>query len=431
MQSLRFDNASCASCPPIRETRPRGDRCTARCTRAWQPTPVARAAADCVFARSCGAARLRRSRHRIAGVRAGFRRQCAARRHAAVCGELRRPPVRPLGGAARRRSRDHAGRSHQRGRRALGAAAEGRRAHAVFAHRRRPRGAALVGPRVPVQRGDASSRRADHARAEPGGDRRGGRARHVLRRPPAAPSRARSCAASRRRSCASATSSCLRRASDVPLLKQLDRLHHPARFSRSSASRDAASRERLRAHWFAQVCERTARMVAHWMRVGFVHGVMNTDNMSILGLTIDYGPYGWIDDFDPDWTPNTTDAEGRRYRFGQQPQIAYWNLARLANALAPAFASVDPLQAGLAALRRRLRRRGSRAHRGKARAAPSAWTRTSRLMQALQRPAADRRGRHDLVLPRAEPTSIPTAPTLAPFGQRSTTRRSSGAPSRG
>jgi serine/tyrosine/threonine adenylyltransferase len=107
------------------------------------------------------------------------------------------------------------------------------------------------------------------------------------------------------------------------------------------------SGEELRAEWFAQVCERTARMVAHWMRVGFVHGVMNTDNMSILGLTIDYGPYGWIDDFDPDWTPNTTDAHGRRYRFGQQAQIAYWNLGQLANALVPAFASVDPLKAGL------------------------------------------------------------------------------------
>jgi len=105
--------------------------------------------------------------------------------------------------------------------------------------------------------------------------------------------------------------------------------------------------EQLRADWFAQVCERTARMIAHWMRVGFVHGVMNTDNMSILGLTIDYGPYGWVDNFDLDWTPNTTDAQGRRYRFGQQPQIAYWNLARLASALAPAFASLDPLHAGL------------------------------------------------------------------------------------
>ena len=102
-----------------------------------------------------------------------------------------------------------------------------------------------------------------------------------------------------------------------------------------------------RAEWFGQVCERTARMVAHWMRVGFVHGVMNTDNMSILGLTIDYGPYGWIDNFDLDWTPNTTDAEGRRYRFGQQPQIAWWNLVRLANALAPAFGAGEPLEAGL------------------------------------------------------------------------------------
>ena len=105
--------------------------------------------------------------------------------------------------------------------------------------------------------------------------------------------------------------------------------------------------EQLYAEWFAQVCERTARMIAHWMRVGFVHGVMNTDNMSILGLTIDYGPYGWIDDFDLDWTPNTTDAQGRRYRFGQQAQIAYWNLGRLATALAPAFGSDDPLRAGM------------------------------------------------------------------------------------
>jgi serine/tyrosine/threonine adenylyltransferase len=105
--------------------------------------------------------------------------------------------------------------------------------------------------------------------------------------------------------------------------------------------------ESLYAEWFAQVCERTARMVAHWMRVGFVHGVMNTDNMSILGLTIDYGPYGWVDNFDPDWTPNTTDAQRRRYRFGQQPDVAWWNLSRLAGALAPLFADVAPLQAGL------------------------------------------------------------------------------------
>ncbi len=105
--------------------------------------------------------------------------------------------------------------------------------------------------------------------------------------------------------------------------------------------------EALYAAWFAQVCERTATMIAHWMRVGFVHGVMNTDNMSILGLTIDYGPYGWVDNYDPEWTPNTTDAQRRRYRFGQQPDVAWWNLSRLAGALAPLFDGVEPLQAGL------------------------------------------------------------------------------------
>ncbi len=99
--------------------------------------------------------------------------------------------------------------------------------------------------------------------------------------------------------------------------------------------------------WFAEVCTRTAVMVAHWMRVGFVHGVMNTDNLSILGLTIDYGPYGWVDNFDPDWTPNTTDAQGRRYRFGQQSRVAFWNLAQFANALAPLFVSHEWLHEGL------------------------------------------------------------------------------------
>lgn len=110
---------------------------------------------------------------------------------------------------------------------------------------------------------------------------------------------------------------------------------------------DGAFDEALYRDWFAQVCERTAGTIAHWMRVGFVHGVMNTDNLSILGLTIDYGPYGWVDNYDPDWTPNTTDAHGRRYRFGWQPKIAHWNLMRLAQALSPLFGSAEPLQAGL------------------------------------------------------------------------------------
>lgn len=105
--------------------------------------------------------------------------------------------------------------------------------------------------------------------------------------------------------------------------------------------------ETLYADWFAEICARTAQLAAEWMRVGFVHGVLNTDNMSLLGLTIDYGPYGWIDAYDPDWTPNTTDAGGRRYRFGWQPAIARWNLIRLAQALSPLFADAAPLQAGI------------------------------------------------------------------------------------
>lgn len=98
---------------------------------------------------------------------------------------------------------------------------------------------------------------------------------------------------------------------------------------------------------FAEVAERTAEMVTHWMRVGFVHGVMNTDNMSVLGLTIDYGPYGFLDAYDPDWTPNTTDAGGRRYRYRHQPIVSLWNLGRFASALLPLVGEAGPLQATL------------------------------------------------------------------------------------
>jgi serine/tyrosine/threonine adenylyltransferase len=89
------------------------------------------------------------------------------------------------------------------------------------------------------------------------------------------------------------------------------------------------------AAWLSEVAERTARLVAHWQAVGFVHGVLNTDNMSILGLTIDYGPYGWTDNFDLGWTPNTTDAQQHRYAFGNQPTIGLWNCMRLGEALLP------------------------------------------------------------------------------------------------
>jgi uncharacterized protein YdiU (UPF0061 family) len=78
----------------------------------------------------------------------------------------------------------------------------------------------------------------------------------------------------------------------------------------------------------------TASLVARWQCVGFVHGVMNTDNMSMLGWTIDYGPFGFIDAFDPGYTPNTTDAYGR-YAWARQPAVARWNLLALAQALLP------------------------------------------------------------------------------------------------
>lgn len=96
--------------------------------------------------------------------------------------------------------------------------------------------------------------------------------------------------------------------------------------------------------FYKEVVNRTVEMVLHWQRVGFVHGVMNTDNMSILGLTIDYGPYGWLEDYDPDWTPNTTDAEGRRYRFRNQPDIALWNLVQLGNALYPLIEDIASME---------------------------------------------------------------------------------------
>jgi uncharacterized protein YdiU (UPF0061 family) len=74
---------------------------------------------------------------------------------------------------------------------------------------------------------------------------------------------------------------------------------------------------------------------------------MNTDNMSILGLTMDYGPYGWLEDYDPTWTPNTTDSAGHRYCYGRQAQIAHWNLMQLANAIYPLVGEAPPLEQAL------------------------------------------------------------------------------------
>ena len=99
--------------------------------------------------------------------------------------------------------------------------------------------------------------------------------------------------------------------------------------------------------FFKEVAFKSLDMVVDWQRVGFVHGVMNTDNLSILGLTIDFGPYGWLEDYDPGWTPNTTDAENKRYRFDNQPSIVLWNLTQLANALYPLIEDVKALESVL------------------------------------------------------------------------------------
>lgn len=98
------------------------------------------------------------------------------------------------------------------------------------------------------------------------------------------------------------------------------------------------------AEFFKTVAEKTADMIVEWFRVGFVHGVMNTDNMSILGLTIDYGPFSFLDEYDLNFTPNTTDLPGRRYAFGNQAKIAQWNLWQLANALFPLIKDESKLE---------------------------------------------------------------------------------------
>nr|WP_024306686.1 YdiU family protein [Pseudomonas sp. P818] len=100
--------------------------------------------------------------------------------------------------------------------------------------------------------------------------------------------------------------------------------------------------------WLAllrEVIERTAAMIAHWQAYGFCHGVMNTDNMSILGITFDYGPYAFLDDFDANHICNHSDDTGR-YSFSNQVPIAHWNLAALAQAMTP-FAAVEKLREAL------------------------------------------------------------------------------------
>lgn len=98
--------------------------------------------------------------------------------------------------------------------------------------------------------------------------------------------------------------------------------------------------------WFGDIVGRTARLIAQWQSVGFAHGVMNTDNMSLLGLTLDYGPYGFMEAFDPGYICNHSDHQGR-YSFDNQPSIGLWNLNRLAQSLTPLL-NTDILQQQLA-----------------------------------------------------------------------------------
>lgn len=95
---------------------------------------------------------------------------------------------------------------------------------------------------------------------------------------------------------------------------------------------------------FDQIVQRTATMIAQWQAYGFAHGVMNTDNMSIIGDTFDYGPFGFLDDYDPSYICNHSDYQGR-YAFNQQPRIALWNLSALAHSLSPLISREDLEQA--------------------------------------------------------------------------------------
>ena len=130
---------------------------------------------------------------------------------------------------------------------------------------------------------------------------------------------------------------------DIALLKRLFTFTVATHFPGFSSDADDPAAVMA---FFTEVSSRTAALVTHWQRVGFVHGVMNTDNLSILGLSIDYGPYGFLEPYDPSWTPNTTDAGRRRYRYGNQPAVAHWNLACLAEALLPLVK--DPARLGAA-----------------------------------------------------------------------------------
>ena len=120
------------------------------------------------------------------------------------------------------------------------------------------------------------------------------------------------------------------------------------RHSDLDISQSLAENEDLRKEVYLEtlkeIGDTTADMIVSWERVGFVHGVMNTDNMSILGLTIDYGPFGFMDFYEKGYTPNLTDHGTFRYKYSAQGKVAAWNLVKLLVCFAPLFGNVDPLQ---------------------------------------------------------------------------------------
>ncbi len=125
--------------------------------------------------------------------------------------------------------------------------------------------------------------------------------------------------------------------------------------SSSTTTRRARGAGSPYAALLGEVARRTAGLIADWQAVGFCHGVMNTDNMSVLGLTIDYGPFGFLDAFDPGHVCNHSDHQGR-YAYARQPNVAFWNLHALAQALMPLLAD----GAGGEEQARRARHRGAR-----------------------------------------------------------------------
>ncbi len=123
----------------------------------------------------------------------------------------------------------------------------------------------------------------------------------------------------------------------------VDKFYPQCRDAKAAAGTDV---QRAALAMLGEVVERSARMVADWQTVGFCHGVMNTDNMSILGLTLDYGPYGFMDAFQINHVCNHTDSQGR-YAWNAQPSVVHWNLYRLANSLIGLDLDADDLRAQL------------------------------------------------------------------------------------